>query len=168
MRKVTNPIKTVNKSKRKNEKSKREKWKIWFETDDKSNLSLCFNRRVTIICLLSRQTWRNKYWEGKHICMYIPLIYVICQLWDQVNNKTVRFIQYFKTYLGSSCLLVLVLNLNLIEAILSYLKWSWRRKYFNFNFNWSYLKQSSRRKYFNFNINLSYLKYFWSSSCRKG
>ena len=45
----------------------REKWKIQFETDDKSNLSLCFNRRATIICLLLRQTWRNKSSEGKHM-----------------------------------------------------------------------------------------------------
>lgn len=45
----------------------REKWKIQFETDDKSNLSLCFNWRATIICLLLRQTWRNKSSEGKHM-----------------------------------------------------------------------------------------------------
>ena len=51
----------------------REKWKIQFETDDKS--SLCFNWRATIICLLLRQTWRNKSLEGKH--MHTSTYYIL-------------------------------------------------------------------------------------------
>ena len=93
----------------------REKWKIQFETEDKSNLSLCFNRRVTIICLLLRQTWRNKYWEGKHICNVYVYVYVyvnayVCKYIYHLRSRTLPYRSDFRSWdwslvcFKSSCL----------------------------------------------------------------